>query len=168
MLDLADPLHNALHYLPAPLHRGALRLAHALRCLWWRLARPDIEGCRVIARKSDGEILLVRHAYGSRAWMAPGGGLKPGEDPVLAGSREFAEEVRCLLGNALMLTSTLDNMHGAANRVHIITGICLGTPHPDGREIAQAAFFALDALPPDLAAGLAERLPHWAQGELAP
>ncbi len=165
---LADQLHALLHHLPAPLHRAALRFAHALRCAWWRVTRPRIEGCRVIALNADGQVLLVRHTYGSPAWMPPGGGIGPGEDPVLAGAREFEEEIGCRLEGGAALTTTLDTLHGAGNLVHIITGTSHGMPRPDGREIAAAAYFALDALPPDLAPGLAARLPHWARGHLAP
>ena len=132
------------------------------------VARPQIEGCRVIALDARGRVLLVRHAYGSRAWMPPGGGVKTGEDPVLAGAREFEEEIGCRLEGAREVTTTLDTLHGAGNLVHIITGTTQGTPQPDGREIAEAQFFALDALPPDLAPTLAERLPHWARGQAAP
>ena len=132
------------------------------------VARPRIEGCRVIALNHAGQVLLVRHAYGSRAWMPPGGGVKPGEDPVLAGCREFEEEIGCRLMGAGKVGTTLDNLHGAGNLVHVITGTCHGTPRPDGREIAEARFFALDALPQDLASGLAERLPQWAMATPAP
>ena len=164
----ADHLHDLLFRLPPPLHRAALRCAHAIRCCWWQITRPRIEGCRVIALDGGGRVLLVRHAYGSPMWMPPGGGLKPGEDPVLAGSREFEEEIGCWLEGGHALTTTLDNLHGAGNLVHVITGTCHGTPRPDGREIIAAQFFALNALPADLAPTLAERLPLWAAGRCGP
>lgn len=156
-----------LHHLPAPLHRLLLRLAHALRCTWWQLARPRIEGCRVIAMDAAGRVLLVRHAYGSPKWMPPGGGLGRGEDPVLAGSRELEEEVGCRLEQPREVDTTFDNLHGAGNLVHIILGTTSGAPRPDGREIAEAGFFALDALPADLAGNLAEQLPLWVGGRPA-
>ena len=161
MLRLIDTL---LHRLPAPLHRAALRLAHAIRRGWWQAARPRIEGSRVIALDAAGRVLLVRHSYGSALWMPPGGGLKRGEDPVLAGAREFAEEIGCELENARQVAITTDTFHGASNRVHIILGTTSGTPRPDRREIAEAAFFALDALPQDLAPTLAGALPRWVKG----
>jgi len=46
---------------------------------------------RVVVRH-EGEILLVRHAYGAAAWGVPGGGIKRGEDPLEAGVRETREE----------------------------------------------------------------------------
>ena len=162
MLRLAD---TVLHALPAPLHRAGLRLAHALRRGWWRLARPHIEGCRVIALDATGRVLLVRHAYGSQAWMPPGGGLKRGEDAALAGARELWEEINCQLDHARDVGLLTEKLHGATNHVHLILGTTADTPRPDRREIAEAAFFALDALPQDLANGLAEALPRWIRGE---
>ena len=129
------------------------------------MARPRIEGSRVIAVDATGRVLLVRHAYGSRAWMPPGGGLKHGEDPVLAGARELWEEIGCRLDHAREVTLLTENLHGASNYVHIILGTTADTPRPDRREIAEAGFFALDALPQDLGRGLAETLPRWAKGE---
>ena len=154
-----------LGLLPAPLHRASLRLAHALRRGWWRLARPHIEGCRVIALDATGRVLLVRHAYGSQAWMPPGGGLKHGEDAALAGVRELWEEIGCRLDQARDVGLLTENLHGASNHVHIILGTTADTPRPDHREIAEAAFFALEALPQDLASGLAQALPRWVKGE---
>lgn len=58
----------------------------------WRLFRPRLDGVRVLAIDSTGRVLLVRHSYGTPRWMAPGGGLRPGEDPILAAGRELAEE----------------------------------------------------------------------------
>ena len=36
---------------------------------------------------------------------------------------------------------------GWRNRIELVTGRTSGTPRPDGREIADAAFFSIDALP---------------------
>ena len=166
--NLADRLHGLLYRLPAPLHRTALRLAHALRRCWWMAARPQIQGCRVIALDAAGRVMLVRHAYGSNRWMPPGGGVKPGEDPVLAGAREFEEEIGCRLEGARLLTSTLRNLHGAGDLVHVVIGTSQGAPRPDLRELTEAAWFALDALPRDISPALAERLPEWARAWSAP
>ena len=68
--------------LPAPVHRVGLRLAHRVRARWWRWRKPNIEACRVLALDSEGRVLLVRHSYGTSAWMPPGGGMARGEDPV--------------------------------------------------------------------------------------
>ena len=115
----------------------------------------------MLALDAQGRVLLVRHAYGPPKWMPPGGGMKRGEDPIPASQRELAEELGCTLANPRVVAVTLDTLHGAGNMVHIIAGACLGTPTPDQREIIEARFFAPDALPADIARGLAESLPRW-------
>ena len=150
-----------LHLIPAPAHRAAFRLAHALRKLWWRVRRPNLSGCRVIALDSAGRVLLVRHSYGSRRWMLPGGGLKRGEDAVAAAAREFAEETGCALERPRLVSVNSEPLFGAVNAVHIVSGGCTGNPQADGREIVAAEFFDPANLPGGCARGLREALPAW-------
>jgi 8-oxo-dGTP pyrophosphatase MutT (NUDIX family) len=102
-----------------------------------------------------GRVLLVRHSYGPSRWMPPGGGMKPGEDPLIAAARELQEELGCRLAAPRVAAVTLDRLHGAGNTVHVVVGACEGRPTPDLREITEAGFFAPDALPPDVAASVA-------------
>ena len=148
-------------WLPAPLHRAVLRRAHAARTLWWRLRKPRIEGSRVLALNAAGQVLLVRHSYGSPRWMPPGGGIKPGEDVVLSAAREFAEEIGGVLQEARIIDVIEDTLHGAGNRVHVVLGRCDTEPQPDGREIIEARWFDRAALPSDMARGLDTALPRW-------
>ncbi len=150
-----------LHLIPAPAHRAAFRLAHALRKLWWRLRKPHLSGCRIIARDPAGRVLLVRHSYGSGHWMLPGGGLKRGEDPLAAAAREFAVETGCELGDAGRIAVTTEPLAGTVNTVHVIAGTCTGAPRADGREIVEAEFFAPGDLPQSCARGLRAALPGW-------
>ncbi|MCW1430319.1 NUDIX domain-containing protein [Novosphingobium sp. JCM 18896] len=154
-------LHLIPRLLPASLHRTAYRLAHALRRLWWRLRRPRIYGCRVLALDDLGRVLLVRHSYGSTKWMAPGGGLRRGEDSLHAAVRELGEEVGCRLEGAWLLAVVEEPLSGATNVVHLVAGRLAGTPKPDGREIVEAACFAPDALPASMPELLRRELPGW-------
>lgn len=137
------------HLIPAPLHRAALQLAHAIRRRWWRIRKPQLNGVVVIASDQAGNILLVRHSYGSGLWTFPGGGLQRGEDPAAAAAREFAEELSCPTGPLSLLGVHEGTLHGAPSRIHFFAGSLAGTPRADGREIAEARFFARDNLPPD-------------------
>ncbi len=155
-------LHIILyHALPAPLHRLALRLAHALRICWWRLHRPLLMGCRVLAVNPLGQVLLVRHSYGSPHWTLPGGGLARGETPIAAATRELSEETACTLSDAVQVVVTRGIWHGATNVVHVIAGRTSDTPRPDGRETVAARWFALADLPVDIDRNLAANLPEW-------
>jgi ADP-ribose pyrophosphatase YjhB (NUDIX family) len=150
-----------LDWLPRPVHRLAYRLAHAARRVWWRLRRPRVSGCRVLAFDGEGRVLLVRHSYGTGNWMAPGGGMRRGEDPLLAAGRELVEETGCRLEEARVLALVEEPLKGATNVVTIVAGRAVGTPVPDGREVIAAAFFAGDALPEPMSGLLRRDLPDW-------
>ncbi len=147
--------------IPAGLHRTALRLAHAVRKRWWRLARVRLNGCRVVARDPAGRVLLVRHSYGSGRWMLPGGGIGRGEDALIAAARELREETGCRLTGTRLVQLIEEPLAGTINRVHVVAGLTSDQPKADGRELIDAQFFAPDALPDNLAIGLAEALPGW-------
>lgn len=147
-----------LHLIPRRLHRAAYRAAHFLRAWWWRLSKPVVEGACVIARNDAGCVLLVRLSYGSGRWQFPGGGMAAGEDPLLAGLREFAEETGLDLHAPRLLGQQVEQLHGATNIVHVIAGQSAGIALPNGREIVAAQWFARDALPPDRSASVDARL----------
>jgi 8-oxo-dGTP pyrophosphatase MutT (NUDIX family) len=150
-----------LYLIPASLHRAAYRCAHSLRKLWWRLRRPRVVGCRVLAFDAAGRVLLVRHSYGTGNWMAPGGGMRRGEDPLSAGARELREECGCGLDDTWEVALVEEPLQGATNEVHVVTGTIAGAPSPDGREVIEAAFFAPEALPTRMSDLLRRDLPGW-------
>ena len=150
-----------LRLIPAPLHRLGLRAAHAVRKRWWRLARIRLQGSRVLAFDSRGQVLLIRHSYGSGSWMLPGGGIGRGEEPLAAGLRELAEETGLALADPRCFATVDEPLYGTTNRVHLFTGRAQGVLAIDGREIIEAAFFAPHSLPADLSPALARGLPSW-------
>jgi len=150
--------------IPAPLHRAALRLAHAVRRRWWRLAQVRLNGCRILAFDDTGRILLIRHSYGSGNWMLPGGGIGRREDPLDAALRELVEETGCRLEDARVFTVVEEPLYGTVNRVHLVTGRAFGTPCGDGREVIELGFFPADALPQPLSPMLERGLPDWLVG----
>lgn len=141
-----------LHLIPAPLHRLALRLAHALRKLWWRAAKPRLMGVNVILLDGEGRVLLVRHSYGSGSWTLPGGGLKRGEPPLAAARRELAEELNCAVEDLSLLGMNERRLHGAPCVSHVYAARLDALPQPDGREVSEARFFPRDGLPAGRAA----------------
>jgi 8-oxo-dGTP pyrophosphatase MutT (NUDIX family) len=149
------------HLIPAPLHRTGLRVANALRKRWWRIRKPHLLGCRVLAFDSAGRVLLIRHSYGSHLWMPPGGGIGRGEHPLAAAARELREETGCRIDDACEVGLLDESLQGARNTVHIVAGWTADTPRPDGREVMVASFFAPDDLPDDMPAFLRDGLPQW-------
>lgn len=150
-----------LRLIPRPLARSLYRLAHGLRVSWWRVAKPRLDGCRVIALDPAGRVLLIRHTYGTGRWMPPGGGLARGEDAIEAAVRELAEETGCLLTGAVLIDEVEESLHGARNRVRIVAGRVTGKPAVDGREVAKAAFFRRERLPDDMPRQFRKALPGW-------
>ena len=149
------------HLIPAPLHRLALRLAHGVRRRWWRMFQVRLEGCRVLAFDSAGRVLLVRHSYGSGAWLLPGGGIARGEAPLAAAQRELTEETGLILAHARCLAVIDEPLYGTVNRVHLVYGEAQGTLHCDGREVIAARFFDPADWPQDLSPRLAAQIDGW-------
>jgi 8-oxo-dGTP pyrophosphatase MutT (NUDIX family) len=150
-----------LHLIPEPLHRLALRVAHAVRRRWWRVARVRLEGCRILALDSHGRVLLIRHSYGSGMWLLPGGGIARGEASLTAALRELAEETGLDLVEPRCLAVLDEPLYGTTNRVHLFSGTAQGTLRCDGREVIEAKFFAPTEWPDDLSPRLARQLAGW-------
>jgi len=147
--------------IPPPLHRSALRLAHGIRRRWWRIARVQLVGCRIFAFDGEGQVLLIRHSYGSGNWMLPGGGLGRGEEPLAAALRELLEETGLALNQARHFAEVEEPLYGTVNRVHLVAGRAEGEVRIDSREVIEARYFAVDALPVDLSPMLALRFADW-------
>jgi len=158
-----------LHLIPPPLHRLLYRLAYRIRSAWWRTARPTVHGCRVVALDHADRVLLIRQSYGPSHWLTPGGSVGRREDPVLSAHRELGEETGCSLQGARKVAEVLERPMGAYNVVHVVVGRASGPLRIDRREVAEAAWFGLDALPGDVgshvAAGLAEWVALWRAGQ---
>ena len=147
-----------LRLIPAPLHRALMRLANRLRKRWRRLAKRPTAGVSVIAVDRAGRVLLVRHGYGSGCWSLPGGGLGRAENPRACARREIREELGCDLEHVELAAQFDEVLHGAPHRAFVFTARFSGEPRADGREVIEADWFALDALPPDLVSFAAYRL----------
>ena len=150
-----------LRLIPAPLHRLGLRAAHAVRKRWWRLARIRLQGSRVLAFDARGQVLLIRHSYGSGNWMLPGGGIDRGEAPLAAAVRELQEECGCALEQPRLFAVTQEQLYGTINRVHLVAGQASGPLRGDGREVIELGFFSESALPQPLSPALAARFEEW-------
>lgn len=146
-------------WLPAPLHIAGLRIAHKVRLRWWKITGRPVRGCRVIVFNPAGEVLLIRHSYGSGEWMLPGGGLAAGEDPLAGARREVAEEAGLVLSAMASLGRT-DDPH-SIHETWLVAGWATGEPRPDLREILAAGFYAPEALPDPVHEGVVLRLADW-------
>jgi ADP-ribose pyrophosphatase YjhB (NUDIX family) len=135
---------------------GVGRLLHA----YWRFSRGLTLGVRTVVIDARERVFLVRHTY-ARGWHFPGGGVEPGEAVLDAARRELREEARIEILAEPRLHGIFFNRN-ASRRDHVVVYVVrefrVIEPKAPDREIAEARFFPLDALPPDLTRGTRARL----------
>ncbi|MCJ2051376.1 NUDIX domain-containing protein [Methylobacterium sp. J-070] len=122
-------------------------------------------GVRGIALDPQGRVALVRHTYIS-GWHLPGGGVERGETAHDAMVREFREETGIVPEARLRLHGLYRNV-AAAPRDHVALFVVSAfTQHRKGpdREIADCAFFPVDALPDGTTRGTRARLDEFRLG----
>ena len=109
------------------------------------------------------QVLLLRRAMepDHGAWDVPGGFCEPGEHPMHAAERELAEEAG-LIGRACAAVGIWMDVYGEPEAdgalIHTAIGVYLieledpdASPRPAPAEASEARWFALDALPENLA-----------------
>lgn len=137
-----------------------IRLAHVLRKLWWKIAKPQTLGVKVLVRNARGEILLVKPVYAS-TWQIPGGGVERYEHPADASAREIREETGIVVASAtLALEDVFISKHEGKSDCVILYSTQTGDPVPqaDGTEISESKFFSPGELPPNVAGSVHRRL----------
>jgi ADP-ribose pyrophosphatase YjhB (NUDIX family) len=118
---------------------------------YWRFSRAATLGARAMVIDGASRIFLIKHTY-VEGWHLPGGGVETGETLLEALTRELAEEGNIQLGAAPQLYSVYFNRR-SSRRDHVALFIVRdfrqdGNPKPN-HEIAEHAFFPIDALPED-------------------
>jgi len=141
-------------------------LAKAAR-LYWRARRPRTLGVRAVVYDDAGRIALVRHTY-AHGWYLPGGGVKKGESTAAALAREIEEEIGlrdCAIERLIGVYHSrreYKDDHVVLFAVHAFDPVALRAC--DGREIAEAAWFSPDALPPGVSPATARRIKDYRTG----
>jgi ADP-ribose pyrophosphatase YjhB (NUDIX family) len=142
------------------------RCIRALMHLWFFVSRGMTLGVRAIVLNPEGQIFLVRHTY-IRGWHLPGGGIEWGQSALSALARELEEEGNLQAEAEPELLGMFWNRH-ASRRDHVLVfGIRTARqskPKQPDREIAEARFFAPDALPEGTTDGTRQRIAEWLQG----
>jgi NAD+ diphosphatase len=106
---------------------------------------------RPAAEDGRREALLVRHTYQHHdTWFLVGGLVDPAETLEQTARREVAEEVGLDVGELTYVGSEHWGLNGPNLLLTVFTAELLdpaAEPRVDGREIAEARFFPVDALP---------------------
>jgi 8-oxo-dGTP pyrophosphatase MutT (NUDIX family) len=140
-----------------------LYLGYRVYCF---IFRPKFLGVRVMLIQ-DEHVLLVRQTY-IPGWFMPGGGVKRGETLEEAVRREAREEVGAEMGELSLLGSYthFGEYKSDHNALFLCTDFTLNMKKD--REIAEARFFSLDALPDELMDGHRKRLEEYRTGREIP
>ena len=127
------------------LWRWALKLLYAAALCYWWVVRPTERGAYV-ALWCRGRILVIRNSYRS-AYTLPAGRLKRSEEPAEGARRELEEEVGVVVSSdRLRRACELVSREEFKTDVSTVFEIELDEEpalHPDGREVAWAAFLDL-------------------------
>jgi 8-oxo-dGTP pyrophosphatase MutT (NUDIX family) len=92
---------------------------------------------------------MVRLTYFPNTWTLPGGGVGKEEDPLTAVIRECKEEIGVNLKDPQYVDQLkFEHEHKKDTLFLYRSEIKDVQISPDGKEIAEAKWFALDALPP--------------------
>jgi ADP-ribose pyrophosphatase YjhB (NUDIX family) len=145
--------------------RLILRLFH----LFFLLTRPMTLGVRAIVIDAEDRVFLVRHTY-IPGWHLPGGGVEAGETFVASLARELAEEGNIVMEEEPRLHGVFFNK-AISRRDHVAVYLLrrfrqTGPRLPD-REIAEAGFFAREALPEGVSRATLARLAEAFEGAAA-
>lgn len=118
--------------------------------LYFLLRRPMTLGVRgLVHDRRTNSILLIRHTY-VPGWQLPGGGVESGETMLEALGRELSEEGNIQINAPPVLKSMYFNRQSSRRDhvgLYLIEDFRQTAPKLPDREIAEAGFFALDALP---------------------
>ena len=128
--------------------RAIIQSAYLLRRIVLRVLRLRTTGVKVMLFNEADELLLIRNAYGdSGQYLLPGGGVSRRESPAAAAIREVREEIGIELDRVEPVWTYKSNSEGKRDTIHLFKAKTSARPEIDGREVIEARFFALGALP---------------------
>jgi ADP-ribose pyrophosphatase YjhB (NUDIX family) len=142
------------------------RIVWRLFHLWFLLSRPMTLGVRAIVIDAEDRVFLVRHTY-VPGWHFPGGGVERGETLQASLARELEEEGNIVMEEEPRLHGVFFNKAVSPRdhvAVYVVRRFRQTAPHVADREIAEARFFARDALPEGVSRATRARLAETLDG----
>lgn len=142
------------------------RIARPLARLYWRVRRPLTAGVRAVVFDAEGRVLLVRHTY-IAGWYLPGGGVERGETMLASLRRELDEEAGVMMRGEARLAGLYANFREFKSdhvALYVLDHGAYEQVPRKSPEIAEAGFFAVDALPEGTSASTRRRIAEIAEG----
>ena len=148
--------------------RIALQILYLGRKLLYRALRVRTRGAKAMVFNPRGELLLIRNSYGpTHLFVLPGGGIGRRETPEAAAAREVREEVGLKVRQLARVSEHLNTREGKRDTIFLFNAVADGSPRIDNREVEEARFFALDALPENVSDSRLRRIAEF-RGERTP
>jgi 8-oxo-dGTP pyrophosphatase MutT (NUDIX family) len=134
------------------------QVALSLLRVWWIVRRPRSRGVRCVLRRGDA-VVLVRHTYGDRRWMLPGGRVRRTEDPIATARREMQQElgvtgdrwevIGCIAARAGYRRRSPGEGFRRHSTFYVEAQLAAATMCPRVGELSDARWFPASALPAD-------------------
>ena len=125
-----------------------MKVAHALRRVYWFIFRPDTHGVKIITLFQD-EVVLIKNTYGHKTWTFPGGGVHAHESSRDAAKRELEEETGIVSDNLILLSAFTWDVEYKHDTVDVYLSILEERKNlkPQESEIAEIHYCKLQELP---------------------
>lgn len=134
------------------------RIGYPVLRLYWFVRRPITTGVKCLI-VNDGQLLLVRHTYGSTLRTTVGGGIKSGESLEQAARREVYEEVGIRLDRVTKVGVVSHQTEYKHDTVHVFLAYTESVIlELQTTEILEAGWYPLDTLPADVSPRLQQFL----------
>jgi ADP-ribose pyrophosphatase YjhB (NUDIX family) len=143
-----------------------LRLASVARSIVLFCLPLRLRAVKAVIRSADGQVLLVRHSYGSGRWMFPGGLVRRGEPYERAVAREMAEELGVAERSWVQLAEYTPRKGLTKQRLALLTTVVDPASIVTNHEIAEVCFVEPSDIPVGTSGATSRRLSELVAGTL--
>jgi 8-oxo-dGTP pyrophosphatase MutT (NUDIX family) len=145
----------------------SLKALSVMRTVVMFLVPLRLRAVKAAIRSPDGKVLLVRHSYGSGAWMLPGGLVRRREPFASAARREVREELGIDIEHWTELAVFTPRLGLTTQRLGLMTAVVADPVVVTNDEIAATVFVDPSDPPPNTSPATARRLAELDAGSMS-